>query len=273
MRQDGVLSVIKRVGQVLCVSMLFSVGSETVSFAHPDLVDPEVNAARVAILKTFPGAIIQNWQPAPIPSMYMFTLNQDDRVFFVDQSGQYLLAQAALFDMKSQKNLTQDFILGKRREVLASMSLERAVVYAPSTADTASSTRTLYVFDDPDCPYCRELHPELKQLVASGVTVAVFLHPVERIHKGATQKSVNIWCSANRTESLDLALTGKAVPDVAKPCETPIEQNLTLARQLGGGPTPYIVFPDGRSIAGKKSAQELMSMLGMAPTLAQQLTQ
>lgn len=112
----------------------------------------------------------------------------------------------------------------------------------------------------------------MKQLVASGVPVAVFLHPVERIHKGATQKSVNIWCAQDRVEALDLALAGKAVPET-KQCEAPIEANLALARQLGGGPTPYIVLPDGRTVAGKKSAGELMSMLGMPPSMAQQLTQ
>jgi thiol:disulfide interchange protein DsbC len=260
------------IAAIAAVSAVLWAGIGSSAWAHPDLSDPQVSAAKVAVMKSFPGAIITNWQPAPMPGLYMFTLNQADRVFFVDESGQFLLAQAALFDMKSQKNLTQDFILARRREVLAALPLDHAVVYRPATPDAASAKNIVYVFDDPDCPFCRELHPELKQLVNSGVTVAVFLHPVERIHKGATQKSVNIWCSEERTEALDLALSGKPVPD-AKPCPTPIEENLALARQLGGGPTPYIVFPDGRAFAGGKSAKELMNLLGMAPTVAQQLSQ
>ncbi len=264
--------------QGICIGVLLGVSAfvlgvaGSTAWAHPDLTDPEVNAAKVAVMKSFPGAIITNWQPAPMPGLYMFTLNQADRVFFVDQTGQFLLAQAALFDMRNQKNLTQDFILARRREVLAALPLEHAVVYRPAHADTASAKNVIYVFDDPDCPFCRELHPELKQLVSAGVTVAVFLHPVERIHKGATQKSVNVWCADERMEALDLALSGKPVPD-AKPCVTPIDENLALARQLGGGPTPYIVLPDGRSFAGGKSAKELMNMLGMPPTVAQQVLQ
>lgn len=246
-------------------------GSESTGFAHPDLVDPQSSAARAAVIKAFPGAIIRDWQPAPMPGLYMFTLNKDERIFFVDPTGQYLLAQAALFDIKSQKNLTQDFILNKRRELLDTVPLDHAIVYTPTEMAAGAPKKPLLVFDDPDCPFCRELHPEVKQLVASGVPVAVFLHPVERIHKGATQKSVNIWCAQDRVEALDLALAGKAVPET-KQCEAPIEANLALARQLGGGPTPYIVLPDGRTVAGKKSAGELMSMLGMAPSMAQQLT-
>ncbi|UVT18165.1 MAG: DsbC family protein (plasmid) [Nitrospira sp.] len=247
-------------------------GGGSLASAHPDLIDPQASSARVAVMKSFPGAVIRDWQPAPMPGLYMFTLNNDERIFFVDESGQYLLAQAALFDMKEQKNLTQEFIMGKRRELLAAVPLQDAILYRPSElAPGMRESAPVLVFDDPDCPFCRELHAEVKQLVEAGVPVAVFLHPVERLHKGAIQKSINIWCSDNRQDMLDTALAGKPVPDAGKPCDAPLEHNLQLARQLGGGPTPYIVFPDGRTVAGKKSVAELMAMLGMPPTVAQQL--
>ena len=261
----------RSVGVLVMCGLLWA-GSVSVGFAHPDLVDPQSSEARAAVVKAFPGSIVRDWQPAPMPGLFMFTLNQDERIFFVDPTGQYLLAQAALFDMKKQKNLTQDFIIGKRRELIEALSLAHAIVYAPTETAGTAPKKPVLVFDDPDCPYCRELHPEVKQLVAAGVSVAIFLHPVERIHKGATHKSVNIWCAENRNEALDLALAGKPVPETT-PCETPIEQNLALARQLGGGPTPYIVLPDGRTVQGRKPAVELLSMLGIAPSVAQQLGQ
>lgn len=246
----------------------------SVAVAHPNLVDAESSGARVAVMKAFPGATIRDWQPAPMPGMYMFTVNNDERVFFVDGSGRYLLAQAALFDLETQENWTQGFIFAKRRELLAALSLADAIMYEPERlADGMKATAPVLVFDDPDCPFCRELHAEIKQLVLAGVPVAVFLHPVERLHKGATQKSVNIWCSENRQDMMDAALEGKVVPEVAQPCENPIERNLQLARRLGGGPTPYIVMPDGRTVTGKKSVSELLSMLGKQATVAQQLGQ
>src|SRR5690349_17798239 len=91
------------VAMLLC-GLLWA-GSESTGFAHPDVVDPQLSAARAAVIKAFPGAVIRDWQPAPMPGLYMFTLNVDERIFFVDPTGQYLLAQAALFDIKSQKNL------------------------------------------------------------------------------------------------------------------------------------------------------------------------
>lgn len=254
------------------VSGLLVVGLVSLAIGHPGLIDEQSSVARAAVAKSFPGAVIKDWQPAPMQGLYMFSLNHDERIFFVDASGRYLLAQAALFDIEKQKNLTQEFILHKRQEIIGNVSLDNAILYKPAKQVEGAPKKPLLVFDDPDCPFCRELHGEVKQLVAAGVPVAIMLHPVERIHKGATQKSVNIWCASDRVEALDLALSGKPVPEV-KSCETPIEQNLQLARQLGGGPTPYIVFPDGRTVSGKRSAGELMALLGMAPTVSQQLLQ
>lgn len=243
----------------------------SVAMAHPNLVDEEARAARVAVMKAFPGATIRDWQPAPMAGMFMFTVNTDERVFFVDGAGRYLLAQAALFDLEKQENWTQGFIFAKRRELLAAVPLGDAILYEPAqVTDGMKATSPVLVFDDPDCPFCRELHEEVKQLVLAGVPVAVFLHPVERIHKGATVKSQYIWCATDRAAALDLAMSGQPVPAPAQLCDSPSDGNLVLAKKLGGGPTPYLVFPDGRTLAGGKPATEIMRLLGMPPAVAQQ---
>jgi len=261
------------IGVVLCVALGLAGLWSSVSWGHPTIEDPETKAVRAAIEKAFPGVTLQNLQPAPMSGLYMFTMNHEDRVYFVDKTGRYLMVQAALFDTQTQKNLTQDFVFEQRRNIVAGISLENAVVYRPTSSETASPAHIVYLFDDPDCPFCRELHPEIKKLVASGVTVAVFLHPVERIHKGATLKSQHIWCAADRAAALDLAMSGEPVPAPAQLCDSPAEKNLVLAKQLGGGPTPYMVFPDGRTLAGGKPATEIMRLLGMPPAVAQQSNQ
>lgn len=253
---------------LMCLGMFGWVSS---SWSHPDLVDPEMAEAQSSVAKAFPGIVTANWQVTPVAGMYMFTMSEDHRVYYVDRTGKYLLAQAALFDMVEKKNLTLEFVQKHRRDLASRIPLDRAIVYGPSDSSSRSPERTIYVFDDPDCPYCREFHKEIPALVAGGVTVAVLLHPIERIHKGATQKSHGIWCAPDRTAALDSAMRGQAVPDAPGSCEAPIGENLALAKQLGGGPTPYFLFLDGRTFAGGKPAHELMEMLGMAPTLARQV--
>lgn len=259
------------VGIIAGIMFVSVSGWWSVSWGHPDAVDPAMVTAQAAVKQAFPGIETRNWQATPVAGLLMFTMTDADRVYYVDQTGRYLLAQAALFDMKALRNLTQDFVLEHRRDLVSRIPLDHAILYEPSEPSARTSQHTIYVFDDPDCPYCREFHKEIPELVAGGVTVAVLLHPIERIHKGATQKSHNIWCAPVRTEALNAAIKGQAISDAAASCLAPVEENLALAKQFGGGATPYLVLPDGRTIAGGKPAHELMGMLGMAPTLAQQV--
>jgi thiol:disulfide interchange protein DsbC len=227
--------------------------------------------AKTNLSKFFPGMTIRDLQAAPLPGLIMFSVNQDEQVFYSDMQGRYVIAGAALFDLQSQRNLTQDHLMVKRRELLDAVPLQHAIILTPEHPLPNGPKRPLLIFDDPDCPYCRELHKELKQLTAAGVPVAIFLYPVERLHPGVTQKSVNVWCAANRIEALENAIAGKAVPLAAAPCEHPIEENIALAKRLGAKGTPYIVLPDGRAVSGLKPANELLAMLGLPPTVAQQI--
>lgn len=227
--------------------------------------------ARTNLSKSFPGMTIRDLQAAPIPGLIMFSLNQDEQLFYADAHGRYIVAGAAVFDLENQKNITQEYLMVKRRELLDAVPLEHAILLTPEHPLSAAPKRPLLVFDDPDCPYCREFHKELKQLTAAGVPVAIFLYPVERLHPGVTQKSVNVWCAANRAEALDSAIAGKVVHPSAAPCQHPIEENIALAKRLGAKGTPYIVLPDGRALSGLKPANELLSMLGLPPTVAQQI--
>jgi thiol:disulfide interchange protein DsbC len=148
---------------LVCLGMI---GWTTPSWSHPDLVDPEMAAAQSSIAKAFPGIPTGNWQVTPVAGLYMFTMSDDHRVYYVDRTGKYLLAQAALFDMVEKKNLTLEFIKEQRRDLASRISLDRAIVYGPSDPSVRSPERTIYVFDDPDCPYCREFHKEIPALVA-----------------------------------------------------------------------------------------------------------
>lgn len=250
---------------VICLLML---GRADVQ-AHPGIDDPEVAHLKEVIGRSFPGMSIEHFQPAPLPGLFMFTVGNQGTVMFIDKDAHYLLAQAALFDLSTQENLTQQFIMKVRRDLVGQIPLERAIVYGPAE-EKRRADRTVYVFDDPDCPFCREFHKQIPGLVANGVTVAILLHPIERIHPGATAKATNIWCAANRNSAMDLAIGGNEVPAPTVPCTTSIDENIALAKRMGGGPTPYFVLPDGRAFAGAKSAREVMLWLGVEPPVAQQ---
>jgi thiol:disulfide interchange protein DsbC len=201
---------------------------------------------------------IRDLQLAPVPGWAMFLTGSGGNVMYVDLTGTYLLA-GTMFEVRTRRNVTQDFVAAKRRELLASVPLEQAILYAPRVNPTM---RPLLLFNDPDCPYCRQFHPEVKKLVEAGVPVAVFLYPVAQLHPDAVRKSIAIWCADNQADALDRALAGQAVADAGEPCRHPIEQNLSLGKQLGLNGTPYLVLPDGHVATGYRSAGDVLRMMG-----------
>jgi thiol:disulfide interchange protein DsbC len=181
-------------------------------------------------------------------------------VMYVDVNGTYLFA-GALFDVQSRRNVTRDFAVTKRRELLASVPLEQAIMYGPRIP-VDPPMRPLLLFDDPDCPYCRQFHPEVKKLVEAGVPVAIFLYPVVQLHPDAVRKSIAIWCAEHQADTLDRALAGQGIADASEPCRHPIEANLRLGKQLDVNGTPALVFPDGHVATGYRSASEVLRMMG-----------
>ena len=82
------------------------------------------------------------------------------------------------------------------------------------------------------------------------------------IKQSSLSISKTIACN-HSLEQLEQAYAGKALPEPS--CETPvIEQNLTLARELGIRSTPTLVLPDGEISPGYKNLETLLNLIDQA---------
>ncbi|MBE9531975.1 MAG: DsbC family protein, partial [Proteobacteria bacterium] len=127
---------------------------------------------------------------------------------------------------------------------LTKIPLDDAIVMG-----NAKAKNKLIVFDDPDCPYCRKLHVEIKSLLERRDDIAFYIkqYPLP-IHPKAYDKSKALVCDKSLT-LLDEVFSGKTIP--APTCETDaVDKNIKLARELGISGTPAIIFPDGRLLPG-----------------------
>jgi thiol:disulfide interchange protein DsbC len=123
-------------------------------------------------------------------------------------------------------------------------------------------TKKLYVFTDPDCPYCRKGHLELKKLVALVPDVAVYimLYPLP-MHPGAYDKSRAI-LETKSMEMLDKAFDGKDVPKPSREnSKTALDEIIKFANANGISGTPTMVMPDGKVEVGMRDAETLKKML------------
>lgn len=125
-----------------------------------------------------------------------------------------------------------------------------------------NASRKLFVFTDPDCPFCAKLHVELKKLVEKDRNLGVYvkLFPL-KMHPKAYDKSRAI-LSGNGNRLLDAAFAGGTLPTPAAGAGKGVDSTIKLAQTLGISGTPTLVLPDGRVMPGFRKAEEIRQLLG-----------
>jgi thiol:disulfide interchange protein DsbC len=133
-----------------------------------------------------------------------------------------------------------------------------------------NGARTLAIFSDPDCPYCRKLEAEIKSL--TDITIYTFLMPIASLHPGARSKAIAVWCSRDRVGAWRALMLHDMQPDDASPareCPHPVDRNIALGERLGINGTPTLVAGDGRILPGAASRAQIEAWLARATASAE----
>lgn len=123
-------------------------------------------------------------------------------------------------------------------------------------------SKKIYVFTDPDCPYCRKGHTELKKLASidPDVAIHIMLYPLA-MHPAAYDKSRAVLESKSH-DLLDRAFDGKDVPKPTKESsKKAIDEIVKFANANGISGTPTMVMPDGTIQVGMGDAETMKKML------------
>ncbi len=215
----------------------------------------ERKEAEAIIKKGIPSGIVTDVKMAMVPGLWQidFSANGKPGAVFVDFSKKHLLVVQQIVSLEE---------LGKPGELkkvdFSRLPLRDALVMGPKQAK-----KKVAIFTDPDCPYCRKLHVELKRLLAKRHDVAfyIFLRPLPMHGQDALEKSQAVLCSKS-LKLLDAALSGKPV---SKPtCTTAaaeVEKNNNLANSLGLRGTPSLVREDGMVNFGVLPADQLSAWI------------
>lgn len=122
--------------------------------------------------------------------------------------------------------------------------------------------KRLFVFTDPDCPFCAKLHWELVKLIYMEPDLAIYvkMYPL-KMHPGAHDKA-RVILGAKSQYLLDKAFSGEALPapganDPAKP----VDDTIKFADSIGINATPTLVLPDGRIMPGFRDAAAIKKLL------------
>jgi len=196
--------------------------------------------------------------PGPFPGTWEVDVEKGGKKYplYLDYSGKYLF-NGQVIRLSDMENLTGLRYIDLNRIDVSAIPLGDAVVIGNPDAK-----KKVIVFDDPDCPWCRKLHGEIKEVVAREPGVAFFVLVYSRNNNPASvRKSLSIVCGRKESAKLlEDAFAGKELPP--GDCKTnAVEETATLARKLGIQGTPAIVLPDGRLISGYLQADALLGLL------------
>ncbi|MCW5632772.1 MAG: DsbC family protein [Rubrivivax sp.] len=205
-----------------------------------------------------PGTRIDSVAASPVGGLYEVVMGRN--VAYVDESGRYFLF-GHVWDMTQRRDLTADLKGTLDRVDPSGLPLELALRHV-----SGKGTRTLYVFADPTCGFCKQLEAALADV--PDVTVRTFVVPVLGPH--ARRIATAIACAPDPAEAWRawmLRSVEPALETAAASCESGAARVAAaerLASALGVTGTPTLIAADGRKNAGFMSAPQLTTWLGTA---------
>jgi thiol:disulfide interchange protein DsbC len=222
---------------------------------------PSLETIRKAVApRLSQGAQVEAIAPTPVPGLFEIKINNE--IFYVNEAGTYLI-QGNLINLANGNNVTRE-----RTEAMMA-EIEKKVMPTLWSADARKDSLTMVrgkgerkviVFEDPYCGYCKQLRKAFGEM--DNVTVHTFM--VAGLSPDSATKARDIWCAPDKNASYDgWMLGGKAPASTAasKDCKPPTDRVSSLAKQLGVGPVPHIVFQDGTKQVGYLAAADLETRL------------
>jgi len=229
-------------------SLLFSGVNQAKESESSDKAIVEIHSKITAL---FPRLGEITVEASPVKNVYQFwTGNTLNHVSYMD--GHLFFGE--LYDEKRQVSLAEEAKEGRTLELISALKDEDTINFGDKNAK-----RTISVFTDVDCFYCRKLHAEVKELTDAGIKVRYVAFPA---YKKDMKKHTSVWCADDQQKAMTMAKSGQAIPE--KTCDTPIMKTFELGAALGFRGTPQIIYDDGTIVGGYRPAAEIISDLGLS---------
>lgn len=199
---------------------------------------------------------VQRVEKSEVPGLWLAEVEKGGQKFpvYIDFTKKYVFT-GNVIRLKDHQNITSQRMAEMNKVDLSRIPLEDALLLGDRKAKTKA-----IVFTDPECPFCKRLHGELKEVIKKDPNIAflIKLYPL-KMHPNAYGISKSVVC-ARSMEFLEASFEGKPVPPAT--CETKaIDANIALAQELGIQSTPTLILPNGLVLPGAKSADDILRLL------------
>jgi len=235
---------------VLLVGLGVAFATAGVSAADSD--DPNIDVIKGKLSEKLPDVAIGSLEKSPVDGLY--ELITAGEIYYVSSDGEYIF-DGEMIELATRTNLTNARKGKIHLGLINAVDEKDMLIYEPEE----KSDRSVTVFTDISCGYCRKLHTELEELLAGGVRVRYLMFPRAGLETPAAQDLESVWCADDPQTAMTTAKAGGAIETAN--CENPIDSHVALAEQVGLRGTPLIYLDNGEMVPGYRSAKQLVEMI------------
>ena len=231
--------------------------AETVTTASPAVTPAVEQMVRQAIHSLSDKVQVDSIELAPIPGFYQVIAS--GKMVYVSADGRYML-DGDVVDLGQHANANDVAWARFRRNELAKLPVSEGILFAPP-----HPKYTVTVFTDVNCGYCRALHEQIAGFNKAGIAVKYLAWPREGVLTIAGRPTptytemVSVWCAADPKAAFTAAKQGHAPKPTT--CVNPVKDEFNLGLKLGVDGTPTIFAPDGRTLGGFVTPEQLLQAL------------
>jgi thiol:disulfide interchange protein DsbC len=203
---------------------------------------------------------VKEVKAAPVRGLWEVVVEREGRsgIVYLDYGKKHLIA-GQVFDVATRTPAGEAYPPKKPLERLhpETLSTKNALVMG-----NPRGKKRLFVFTDPECPFCAKMHVELKKLAAMEPDLAIYikLFPL-KMHPHAYDKA-RVILGARSLALLEKSFAGGKLPEPGpKDSKKPVDDTMKYAESVGITSTPTLVLPDGRILAGLKDAKAVQQLL------------
>jgi len=239
----------------LRIPRLLSALTLTLLFSANALAQATIDEIGERLNKRLPGIDVNSLVETQMPGLYEMV--SDGRIYYVDESAEYLI-DGSLIRLEDRQNITDQRLGGIHMGLIEAVEEKNMLIYEPEE----ESNRSITVFTDISCGYCRRLHAELDTLLDEGVRVRYLLFPRAGIGSQGHKDLESVWCADDPQAAMTNAKAGGRIEP--KSCANPIEEHVAIAQRLGLRGTPLIYTDSGEKIPGYREAAALAHSVNMS---------
>lgn len=178
---------------------------------------------------------------APFPGW--LELEAGGKTFYLSMDGRYMML-GKVVDLGLQMGQVAPANQAATAKVdVSALPIDRALKFV-----NGNGKRVLYVFSDPDCPFCKQFESDAPKF--ENTTIYLFPYPLLSLHPGAREKAASIVCRDDPAKAWRNSMTKGSLYRGGADCLPQIDKNIALGKSLGINATPTMFNADGERAVG-----------------------